>query len=192
MRRHGLLVNASELFSLQRAWFLHMQTDPRVSSRITILGTLWTHRVLGTKGWIWERVCPWACASQVAQLIKNLPAMQETQIWSLGWEDPLEKDMATHSSILAWRIPWTEEPGRLQSMGLQRVGHNWACTHADTDLPLGMGWGRGMRRAHQALWNPTNLPTHAHKVESLMQYGQTRGHGFSSPARKTRSPSQTV
>ena len=121
----GFLVNASELFSLQRAWFLHMQTDPRVSSRITILGTLWTHRVLGAKGWIWERVCPWAWASQVAQLIKNLPAMQETQIWSLGWEDPLEKDMATHSSSLAWRIPWTEEPGRLQSMGLQRVGHDW-------------------------------------------------------------------
>ena len=51
-------------------------------------------------------------------------AMQETQVQSLGWEDPLEKEMATHSSILAWRIPWTEEPGRLQSMGSQRVGHN--------------------------------------------------------------------
>ena len=56
---------------------------------------------------------------------QNLPAMQETQVQSLGWEDPLEKEMATHSSILAWRIPWTEEPGRLQSMGSQRVGHNW-------------------------------------------------------------------
>ena len=55
---------------------------------------------------------------------QNLPAMQETQVQSLGWEDPLEKEMATHSSILAWRIPWTEEPGRLQSMGSQRVGHN--------------------------------------------------------------------
>ena len=52
--------------------------------------------------------------------------MQETWVWSLGWEDPLEKEMATHSSILAWRIPWMEEPGRLQSTGLQRVGHNWA------------------------------------------------------------------
>ena len=62
-------------------------------------------------------------ASQVAQIVKNLPAMQETQVRSLGWEDPLEKGMATHSSILAWEIPWTEEPGRLQSMGLQRVGH---------------------------------------------------------------------
>ena len=55
----------------------------------------------------------------VAQMLKNLPAMQETQVHSLGWEDPLEKGMATHSSILAWRIPWTEEPGGLQSMGLQ-------------------------------------------------------------------------
>ena len=57
----------------------------------------------------------------MAQLVKNLPAMQETQVQSLGWEDPLEKGMATHSSILAWKIPWTEEPGGLLSMGLQRV-----------------------------------------------------------------------
>ena len=60
----------------------------------------------------------------MAQTVKNLPAMWETQIRSLGWEDPLEKGMATHSSILAWRIPWTEDPSGLQSMGLQRVGHN--------------------------------------------------------------------
>ena len=52
--------------------------------------------------------------------------MQETQVQSLGWEDPLEKEMAPHSSKLAWKIPWTEEPGRLQPMGLQRVGHDWA------------------------------------------------------------------
>ena len=63
-------------------------------------------------------------ASLVTQMVKRLPAMQETWVRSLGWEDPLEKEMATHSSILAWRIPWTEEPGRLQSMGLQRVRHN--------------------------------------------------------------------
>ena len=60
----------------------------------------------------------------VVETVKNLPAMQKTWIQSLGQGDPLEKEMATHSSILAWRIPWTEEPGRLQSMGLQRVGHN--------------------------------------------------------------------
>ena len=60
----------------------------------------------------------------MTQAVKNLPATQETRVRSLGREDLLEKEMATHSSILAWRIPWTEEPGGLQSMGLQRVGHN--------------------------------------------------------------------
>ena len=58
-------------------------------------------------------------SSLTAKLVKNLPAVQETWVRSLGREDPLEKEMATHSSILAWRMPWTEEPGRLQSMGLQ-------------------------------------------------------------------------
>ena len=56
--------------------------------------------------------------------VKNLPAMQETQVQSLGWEDPLEEGMATHSNILAWRISWIQEPGKLQSMGSQRVGHD--------------------------------------------------------------------
>ena len=60
------------------------------------------------------------------QMVKNLPAMPETWVLSQGWEDPLKKGMATHSSILAWRILWTEEPGRLQSMGSQRVRHDWA------------------------------------------------------------------
>ena len=60
------------------------------------------------------------------QVVKNLPAVQEIQVPSLGWEDPLEKGMAAHCSILAWMIVWTEEPGRLQSMGLQRAGHDWA------------------------------------------------------------------
>ena len=63
-------------------------------------------------------------ASLVAQMVKSLPVMQETWVRSLSWEDPLEKGMATHSSILAWEIPWREKPGGLQSMGLQRVGHN--------------------------------------------------------------------
>ena len=57
-------------------------------------------------------------------MVKCLPTMQETWVQSLGWEDPLEKEMATHSSTLAWKIPWTEELGRLQSMGSQRVGHD--------------------------------------------------------------------
>ena len=60
----------------------------------------------------------------MAQSVKSLPAMQETQVQFLDQEDPLEKEMATHSSILAWRIPWTEEPGGLQSMGSQRVRHD--------------------------------------------------------------------
>ena len=63
-------------------------------------------------------------ASLVTQLVKNLPAMEETRIPSLGQEEPLEKEMATHSSILAWKIPWTEEPGGLKSMGVTRIVHN--------------------------------------------------------------------
>ena len=69
----------------------------------------------------------------MAQWVKNPPAMQEMWVQSLGWEDPLEEDMATHSSSLAWRISWTEEPGGLQSIGSQRVGHDLrdlAHTHA--------------------------------------------------------------
>ena len=62
----------------------------------------------------------------MAQRVKHLPAIPETWVWSLGREDPLEKEMATHSSTLAWKILWTEKPGRLQSMGSQRIGHNWA------------------------------------------------------------------
>ena len=65
----------------------------------------------------------------MAQTVKNLPAMWETWFWSLGWEDPLEKGMATQSSILAWRIPWTEEPGGLWSIELQRVRHVSTLTH---------------------------------------------------------------
>ena len=59
-------------------------------------------------------------------MVKSLPVIQETQVWSLGQEDPLEKEIATHSSILAWKIPWMEESGGLQSMGLQRVRYEWA------------------------------------------------------------------
>ena len=62
-------------------------------------------------------------ASLMAQMVKRLPAVRETQVRSLGWEDPLEKEMAAHSRTPAWKMPWTEEPGRLQSMGLQRVGY---------------------------------------------------------------------
>ena len=75
--------------------------------------------VCGDECGIWSRFQ----ASLVAQLVKNLPAMQETRVRFLGWEDPLEKEMAIYSSTLAWKIPWTEEPDRLQSMG-RRVGHD--------------------------------------------------------------------
>ena len=64
-------------------------------------------------------------ASQVAQMVDNPPAMQESRVQSLGQEDPLEKGKATHCNSLAWRIPWAEEPDGLQSLGLQRVGHDW-------------------------------------------------------------------
>ena len=82
--------------------------------------------------------------SLVALMVKRLPTLQETRVRSLSQEEPLEKEMATHSSTLAWRIPWTDEPGGLQSMGLQRVGHDWAtsqrylpkgrisCTHSQS------------------------------------------------------------
>ena len=82
---------------------------PKIRSRIS--------NIEGLQRWPW--------VSPVAQTVKNLPAMQETSVRSLDWEDPLEKETATHSSILAWRIPWTEKPDRLQSMGLERAGHNW-------------------------------------------------------------------
>ena len=74
-------------------------------------------------------------ASLVAQMVNNLPAMQETWVLSLCWENPLEKTTATHSSIFVWRIPWTEELGELQSMGSQRVEHNWT-----TSVMKGKAW----------------------------------------------------
>ena len=75
-----------------------------------------------TKKGLISKIYQWA--SLVAQRLKHLPPMQETGVRSLGREDPLEEEMVTHSGILAWRIPWTEKPGRLQSMGSQRVGHD--------------------------------------------------------------------
>ena len=79
----------------------------------------WGHKESDMTEWL-------SWASLLAHMVKHLPVMRETQVGSQGWEDPLEKEMATHSSILTWKIPWTEEPCRLQSMGSQRVGHDWA------------------------------------------------------------------
>ena len=84
------------------------------TSHSTSLGPVWLRPVLAL-----------VKASLMAQTVKRLPAMRETRARSLGWEDPLEKEMETHSSNLAWKILWTEEPGGLESMGSQRVGHDW-------------------------------------------------------------------
>ena len=88
---------------------------------------LYSNQAISLNFWILQKLTHVSTlwASLVAQSSKRLPPMLETQVRSLGQEDPLEKEMATHSSILAWRIPWTEEPGRLQSTGSQRVGHDW-------------------------------------------------------------------
>ena len=106
-------------------------------------------------------------ASLVAQMIKNLLAVQQTQVQSLDWEDLLEKGMASHSSILAWRIPWTEDPGKLQSMGSQRVGHDWAnnTTTSDAMNKKSVGMARTAQdmvpfpfHKEKVLWGPTLLP----------------------------------
>ena len=80
---------------------------------------------MGSQSRTWLSDFTFTLFSLVAQRLKFLPPMRETRVRSLGQEDSLENEMLTHSSILAWRIPWTEKPGRLQSMGSQRVGHNW-------------------------------------------------------------------
>ena len=77
------------------------------------------------KGLCFTVIILWDEPKQNGSSVENLPDMQKTWVWSLGWEDPLQKEMATHSSILAWRIPRTEGPGGLQSMGSQRLGHDW-------------------------------------------------------------------
>ena len=72
----------------------------------------------------WKQTKQSSVGEQMAQMVKSLPAIQETQVQSLDWDDPLKKRMATHTSVLAWRVPWTEEPDGLQSKGSQRVEHN--------------------------------------------------------------------
>ena len=91
----------------------------------------------------------------VAQMVKNLPAMQETWLQSLGQKDPQEKEMATHSSILAWRMPWTEESSGLQSMGSQRVGHNWV---TDTFTLLMDGFGVACIKPSSSACYPDHSP----------------------------------
>ena len=98
------------------------------------------HLVLESKSTAWWSLlirAPYPCfVSLVAQMVKCLPAMQETQVRFLGQEDPLEKEMAIHSSILAWKIPWMEEHDKLHSMGSRRVGQDWTTSFSLFDLPL--------------------------------------------------------
>ena len=83
------------------------------------------------RAWVLLRLLHWQAVPWWLRMVKNLPAVWENWLQSVGWEDPLEKGMATHSSVPAWKIPWTEDPGRLQSMGSQRVRHDWvAATHS--------------------------------------------------------------
>ena len=93
----------------------------------------------------------------MAQTVKSLPTMQETWVQSLGQEDPLEEEMATHSRILAWKIPWTEEPGGLQSMGSQRVGHDFTFTFTFTFYTI---YNQGQQSLVACcLWGRTELDT---------------------------------
>ena len=98
--------------SEQKKWFLEMESTPGEDT-VKIIEMTTKDLDYNTN-----------IVSLVAQMVKKLPAIQQTQVQSLCWEDPLEKKMATHSSILAWRIPWTKDPGGLQFMGSQRVRHN--------------------------------------------------------------------
>ena len=107
-------------------------------------------------------------ASLVAQTVKSLPTVWETRVQSLGWEDPLEKEMATHSNILAWKIPWTEEPGGLQSMGLQRVGHDWATS-------LSVGYKNENQRGNKGLKIFLNLKSDNSKNISRNFSGAVEG-----------------
>ena len=99
-------------------------TSPALASWLAPLGKPTIYSTINMKGTSTDVCHTWRRASVVAQLVKNPPAMQETQVRSLSGEDTLEKEMATHSSVLAWRIPGTGEPGGLPSMGSHRVGHN--------------------------------------------------------------------
>ena len=91
-------------------------------------------------------------ASLVPRMVKHLPAIRETWVWTLGWKDPMEKEMATHSRTLAWKIPWTEEPGRPQSMGSQRVEHYWvtSLSHSNGVIDHWL-WGE-KRKLEEIIW----------------------------------------
>ena len=111
-QKNGLCFN-----SRQHSICTHMQLDTCAHKKIVHIREVFSP---------WIRVIIISGASLIAQMVKRLSTMWETWVWALGREDPLEKEVAIHSSTIAWKIPWTEEPGRLQSMGSQRVRHDWA------------------------------------------------------------------
>ena len=114
------------LISVYRASLVTQLVKNSPAMQETPLLFLGQENTLG-KGWATPLQYSWT--SLLAQMVNNLPAMRETWVWSLGLEDLLEEGIETNSSICAWRIPWTEEPGGLQSMGSQRVRHDWATEH---------------------------------------------------------------
>ena len=116
-------VRKHQFFSTQLSFMVQL-SYPYTTTGKTITLTRRTF-VVKVMSQLFNMLFGFVMASLVAQRLKNLPAVWETQFWSLGWEDPLEKEMATHSSTLAWKVPWMEEPGRLQSRWWQRVGHDW-------------------------------------------------------------------
>ena len=103
-------------------WYIRLVSGSYFSNTLTFIQFL-LFSMSSVSGIKWLSLTSVSLGVQTA---KSLPAKQEIQVWSLGWEDPLEKEMATHFSTLAWKIPMTEEPGRLQSTESQRVGHDWA------------------------------------------------------------------
>ena len=131
------------------------------------LGTLLTRHIC----WWWIcSFCLRKAASLVAQRLKRLPAMRETWVRSLGWEDPLEKEMATHSSILAWRIPWTEEPGGLQFTGSKRVGYDWATSLFWSEkvfISLWLSWCWVVFFFYDFLWNTWHKIKHFKVTSSV-------------------------
>ena len=130
----------------------------------------------------WYPVAYWAPTNLVAQTVKHLPTRQEIWVWSLGGEDPLEKQMATHSSTLAWKIPWTEESGRLQSMGLQRVEHDWATSlHLPGEFifqcPIFLPFHtvHGILKARILKWFAVPFSSGPHSVRPLHHYPSVLG-----------------
>ena len=109
-------------------------------------------------------------ASLVAQTVKNLPTMRETWVWSLGWEDPLENKMAIHSSTIAWKIPRTEERGRLKSMELQRVGHDWV-TSLHKQQQMKELWGKEVTcpRSKQIGGRAESYPSYLNSASALSE-----------------------